>query len=177
MDANTAYLFASAASLLIMAFLAVREARSKKDSNVATAIKQLAEALNLQGDELVESLAEAAKLRDIVEETKRQVNQLTNQQRENMAEIDILKTQNGQLREKIDVDTKETEHLSNEVNALRRQVADSDAKYRDLEKKYANSKSAIELLVKALMDAKVPLPPGLEALLGDSITGWKWPRE
>lgn len=136
---NNLYLFASAVSLIVMAYLAIKEAKSKKENNVASAIKQLAEALNLQGDELVENIAEAAKLRSVVEDLRKQVERLTGQQRENMAEIDSLKYQNQQLRDKYN--------------------------------------KAIEILVKALDDAHIPVPQELALLLGDSISKFKFPRK
>jgi predicted RNase H-like nuclease (RuvC/YqgF family) len=56
---------------------------------------------------------------------------------------------------------------------LQTQIAQWEARYNELEKKYSNSKRAIEILVKALDDAKIPMPQELAVLLGDSITKYK----
>jgi chromosome segregation ATPase len=65
--------------------------------------------------------------------------------------------------------------LDYDMAQLRSQVASWEEKYRQLESKYANSRKAIEILIQGLQDALIPLPSGLEMLLGDSINKFKKP--
>jgi len=98
-----------------------------------------------------------------------------------LADMEIARAERAkqikELEGKIEDDAQETQNLRNEVTLLRKQVAEGNARYKDLEKKYANSKSAIDLLIQALKDADVLIPPALETLLGDSIHGLKWKQE
>ena len=61
------------------------------------------------------------------------------------------------------------------VTGLQDQIAAGEKRYKDLESKSRNYRNAIELLIGAMKQAEIPLPPGVELLLGDSIDNFKWP--
>jgi len=127
---NTLYLLGSTISLVVMAYLAIREARSKRDTNVSVAVKNLADALNLSTGELSENLAQAAKLRD---------------------ELEVVTAQVAELEKKQKKDLQETASLRNDyANAQRRII--------HLEDMVITIGEYADVLKQALQQANIPVP-------------------
>jgi len=171
MDIQNIYLIASTLSLLVMAYFTVREARERKkkseserDVNVTAAVNNLSSALGMTTDELVERIAEAAKLRDELnaqkQATQQRVDETTRHRAEMESKIEALNRDYAA----------ETQKLRDEVEILRKQVADG-------EKKYNAAKLIIEKLVAALRKENIELPNLDLSDLSDSIRGWKWPEK
>lgn len=168
----------STAVAVVMAYLYWREYRLKKEkapseqaANVADAVKNLSDALGLTSNELVESLTEAAKLRDELKREKENTIKRINETAQHRAEMEEKIRQLNLHIEGLNRDyLKEMQSVRDENAALKKQVD-------DIEGKYKNSKEIIELLLMTLNDNNiVDLPPKLLTLLGDSIKGWKWPQ-
>ena len=119
MDLNNIYLLASALSLIIMAYLAIKEARSKRDNNVSSALKNLADALNLSSTELAEELKESALLRGTVELQQKQINELMKHQGEREGRITALENTNENQGERIAQLESEAAKREQEVYDLR----------------------------------------------------------
>ena len=118
--------------------------------------------------------ARVRELEERREERSKQIAELQNSKEDSDRLIEEMSEQNDALRagiaglrKQIEKDTNETKALRDEVEALRQQVSESEAKY-------ARAKAIIDKLVKALQDAKIPLPDDVK--LSDSITGFKWDK-
>jgi len=176
MDWDKVYLIGSTLSMIMLGYLAVRDyiirkgkAPSEKDQNISAAVKNLAEALNLSSNDLVESLTDASKLRDelnaVKEETRQRVEE-TSKHREKLEEriVEMEATIEALNREY----ARETQKLRDEGQILRTRVDDSD-------KRYKAAKLIIERLVEALKHGNIDLPEIDLNDLSDSVRNWKWP--
>ena len=145
MDANSIYLLATTLSVIIMAYLAIREARSKRDNNVTAAVKNLADALNLSSAELAEELKESALLRGTVEELQKQIN-------------DLIKHRN-EREERISASEKQIVHLTEEAESLRKQMDTRDREYAQqiatLRDENASIRAEYRKVVQILKDNRI----------------------
>jgi predicted nuclease with TOPRIM domain len=146
------------------------KAPAENGVNVTAAVKNLSEALGLQSNELVESLTDAAKLRD----------ELSRVREEQIAERVITKQRiEATEQHRVEVDQK-IEALNREytkaIAGLESKVSEWQAKYAELENKLHNYKRAMEILAQWFKDKGEDMPPGLELLLGDSISKFQLPK-
>lgn len=171
-------------SLVFMGWLAYREfwlkkqkVPSEKDQNITSAVKNLAEALKLSSDELVERLTDAAKLRGELDAEKLATKNRIAETKKHREEQDAKIAELEQHIDKLNRDyAKETSKLQQENEALTLQVQALSIKYGEIDQKYSNAKQVIEKLVKALHDAHIPVPD-FNGNLTDSISNWKWPTD
>jgi predicted RNase H-like nuclease (RuvC/YqgF family) len=158
-------------SQVLAPVFSARFSKTKKEKNV-----ELSERLSMISDKTAAQLFQ--KLEQI-DQMEKEITELQAGRAERIKKIEELQNSNDDLQaaiiamqNQIKKETEETHGLRNEVQDLRNQVAEGEARYKELERKYANSKEALELILKANPDLKIPA--GLEVLLGDSIKSWKW---
>lgn len=171
-------------SLIFMGWLAFREFKLKRqkapaeqDENISAAIKNLAEALKLSSDDLVERLSDAARLRGELEAekitNKARIDETTKHREEQDEKIEGLERHIEKLNRDY---VKETNKLQKENAALTLQVQALTKKHGEIDQKYSNAKQVIEKLLKAMYDAHIPVPD-FNGDLTDSISNWKWPAD
>jgi chromosome segregation ATPase len=176
MDFNKIYLFVSTLSLVVGIYLTIRDyqlrrqkAPSEKDANIAAAVNNLSNALGLTSNELVDSLTDAAKLRDELEKerevTKIRVDDTTRHREVQEKHIADLEKQISTMHAEYQADA---QRLRNDNAVLTKKVVELQQTIDQMGKRYANSKHAIERLVQALNDAHIPIPD-LSGFLSDSV--------
>lgn len=112
----------------------------------------LAKALHESIDALLKTSADRNQLEEKVDKQQTQINELIQHRNEREGRIVALE---------------------NNVRSLLDQVREWESKYNALKEKY---NKAIEILVRALDDAHIPVPIELVHLLGDSIAKFKLPK-
>jgi chromosome segregation ATPase len=134
-------------------------------------------------DTVVDTMLEAMQfLRNERSEYLPRIKSLEDAQKENDQLIRELQQHRQERTKQIDELTQNNEALLSQVAALRAQIAKDTAETRELKKqideiqqKYKKQLRINAKLVKALEDAKIPLPD-FNGDLGDSIRGVKWDK-
>jgi chromosome segregation ATPase len=157
----------------VLAYVALKKSKTEikvLDSQEKT---NLATALDTASGTLIKALTFAQAEREIFEKEQ---TAFETEQETFKARIDTLEKTTGELTARKEERELQIRSMEYDIKNLQLQVKDWEMKYTELEGKYSNSRKAIEILVQALQDAHISLPPGLELLLGDSIAKFKWPR-
>lgn len=145
-----------------------RKAKAPADKEVAisAAVKNLSESLGLTSNELVESLTDAAKLRDeLTEVKKKSVDRETERQQ-----------YRAEMEEKLRQTDLNIEALNREYTQTINSLQESN---KDLQNKYGLSRRALVMVLDALRVHEDIVIPGLDDLLfelNDSIYKWKWKK-
>lgn len=206
MDLTPILVISQIITALVLAYGTLKEIRpkqevssSQRDENVTAAIKNLADSLKMTSDELVENLADAAKLRQELhaerEATKQRVIE-TNKHREAADKvnqdlmnkidameisIDELETGKQDLLKQVDELRSHNESTEREyvkvITNLQQENADLKKEFDVLRGKYENAKQALSIMMDAMKRANIKVPDELSQLLGDSVKGLKWPKE
>ena len=156
------YKLVSTLALIVTTYLLFRKSKPDTEMTVSTAVKNLAEALNLSSTELTENIAEAAKLRAEIEVEA----EATKKRRKEADEkVEELTKQIAALRAESE---KEAQRLRSENANLNKHMIELEAKYGEINEKYGKAKSVIGKVVKALQDRNIPLPD-LNGDLSDSL--------
>ena len=178
MDTNPVYLIVTTILAIVGSYYTIRDfylrrqkAPSEKDANIASAVSNLSSALGLTSNELVESLTEAAKLRDDLKAerllTEKRILETAEHRIRQEKQINDLKAQIEKLNRDY---AQETQKLKDEIRILRGQVEES-------EKRYNAAKLIIERLVEALKHENITLPDLDLSNLTDSVRNWTWPTK
>jgi predicted RNase H-like nuclease (RuvC/YqgF family) len=152
------------------------KSRQQKDAELARDYLSL---VDMSADQLERRINLITKLDERIgelekknREQERETERLTTEREERDHRIESLEESNealqagiAALKKQIEVDTLVTERLREEVQALRKQVAEGEIKYKAL-------KDYTVQLIAAWRDGKEP--PEMPRELSDSITGWKW---
>lgn len=148
----------------------VRVLNSQEQLNLSTALKNAVDALT-------DSLETSSNVRQQAEQERqaleKRIDELEAHREARTKQIEDQNIKVEALEQSLEKSNRE---YTKAISTLQQQVGDWEKRYTELEAKYANSKHAIEILVNALRDANIPLPPGLELFLGDSMTKFKLKR-
>lgn len=146
--------------------------KSESTENITEAAQVAAnillQALNFKKTEVQDLQADVKALQENQKASDQLIIELTNRKEERDEQIQELQEQNEALHIKLAAMQTQIEKDTNETEALRKRIV-------EIEEKYNRMKRVNEKLVKALVDAKVPMPD-MNGDLTDSVKGLKWQK-
>ena len=160
-----------------------REHNARSQTNLHEALEKSAGAVGELTGNLIEGLKafqeEREELLEEIDQLRERVRVLEDGREARTRELEELRVENRKQAAEMESLHLQIEALNREytikVTTLQDQIEAGEKRYKDLEGKSRNYRNAIELLIGAMKQADIPLPAGVELLLGDSIDNFKWP--
>lgn len=167
MEINNIYLLALTLSSIVTAYLAIREARGKRENAVADAMQKLAATLGLTTNELSEALVDGARLRDEIAKLRE--------------EIEIHKVKRNEeiasLKASQEKDLEETRKLRNDYAGAQRQIIMQQEQITHHETLIIGLGEYVDTLRGALKTANITVPENGEKELLESVHRLKVTRK